>query len=96
MLVARSTGLFLCPLKRHSSFRVYMYRKLQTAGTASTKLFDLTIITLSSSDIAEDILTCVRKNRLLVALAQGHQYCHFYPMDPSRAITWYVYEGVFT
>lgn len=35
-------------------------------------------------------MSCVHLNRVLLALAQHAQYCHFTMMDPTRAVHWCV------
>lgn len=50
---------------------------------------DLTIVTVTSAAMRADIVAALRMNRLLIALEQGStRYCHFYEMDPTRAIHW--------
>jgi len=51
------------------------------------QIHELTLAT-SASGIRPDILFCIRLNRVIAAINQGFQYCHFYDMDPTRLKNW--------
>jgi len=57
-------------------------------GSSDPRQADLTIVTVTSHHLRPDILACIRMNRLLASLEHGARYCHFYTMDPTRAIHW--------
>ncbi|KAF5829067.1 hypothetical protein DUNSADRAFT_16623 [Dunaliella salina] len=57
-------------------------------GSSDPRQADLTLVTVTSHHLRPDILACIRMNRLLASLEQGARYCHFYTMDPTRAIHW--------